>query len=171
VGSGSSPSPTTTFTSFPTPECCECAAAPASQPVCLQLMWKWVFPPLLCSFLPLLLLQTFLLLVARRVPPLLPSPAQLVYLQFWEGPLPPSSAFRAPHPHCYVSSLFLLLITQFLFFSLGGGWSVQGAMLIWPRVVCGSTTYCLAHLVVCVFPSWLGTDVWQWPGGPPGFSI
>jgi hypothetical protein len=36
--------------------------------------------------------------------------------------------------------LFLLLITQFLFFSLGGGQSVQGAMLLWPRLVCGGTT-------------------------------
>jgi hypothetical protein len=44
-------------------------------------------------------------------------------------------------------------------FSLGGGWSVQGAMLIWPRVVSGSTAYCLAHFVVCVFPSHLGTSM------------
>jgi hypothetical protein len=33
----------------------------------------------------------------------------------------PPLAFRAPHPLCSVSLLFLLLITQFLFFSLGGG--------------------------------------------------
>jgi hypothetical protein len=85
--------------------------------------------------------------------------------------LPPSSVLRAPHPLCYVSLLFLLLITQFLFFSLDGGWSVQGAMLIWPRVVCGSTACHLAHLVVHVFPSLLGTGVWQWHGSPPGFSI
>jgi hypothetical protein len=32
-------------------------------------------------------------------------------------------------------------------FSLGRGWSFQGAMLIWPRVVCGSTVYCLAYFV------------------------
>jgi hypothetical protein len=57
---------------------------------------------------------------------------------------------------CYVSCL-LLLIIQFLFFSLGGGRSVQGAMLICPRIVCGSTTCCLAHLVVHIFPSRLGT--------------
>jgi hypothetical protein len=31
--------------------------------------------------------------------------------------LPPSLALRAPHPLCNVSLLFLLLITQFLFFS------------------------------------------------------
>jgi hypothetical protein len=35
-------------------------------------------------------------------------------------------------------------------FSLDGGQSVQGAMLIWPRVVSGSTVCCLAHLVVCI---------------------
>jgi hypothetical protein len=43
-------------------------------------------------------------------------------------------------------------------------------MLIWPRIVCGSTTYGLAHLVVCVFPSHLGAGIWQWHGSPPGFS-
>jgi hypothetical protein len=33
-------------------------------------------------------------------------------------------------------------------------------MLIWPRIVCGSTVYCLAHLVVHVFPSHLGSAIW-----------
>jgi hypothetical protein len=37
----------------------------------------------------------------------------------------------------------------FSLFSLGGVWSVQGAMLTWPRVVCGSTTFRLGHLMVC----------------------
>jgi hypothetical protein len=78
-------------------------------------------------------------------------------------PLPPLT-FRAPHSLCYVSLLFLLIITQFLFFSLGGGRSVQGAMLIWPRVVCWSTVYHLAHLVICVFSSRLGAGMWRWPG-------
>jgi hypothetical protein len=55
-----------------------------------------------------------------------------------------------------MSLLLLLLVTQFLFFSLGGGRSVRGAMLIWLRVVCGSTTYRLAHLTVHAFPSCLG---------------
>jgi hypothetical protein len=50
-----------------------------------------------------------------------------------------SLALRAPHPLSHVSLLFLLLISQFLFFSLGGGRSFQGAMLLWPRLVCGST--------------------------------
>jgi hypothetical protein len=56
----------------------------------------------------------------------------LLQLACCEGfPLFPSSALREPHPLCYVSFLFLLLIIQFFFlFSLGGGQSAQGAMLI-----------------------------------------
>jgi hypothetical protein len=57
--------------------------------------------------------------------------------------------------------LLLLLIIQFSFpFSLGRGQSVLGAMLIWPRIVCGSTAYHFAHLVVCVFPA-----VWELVSG------
>jgi hypothetical protein len=128
--------------------------------------------PLSCGvFFPPLLLQAFPLLIAGCVLLLLPTLAQLVYLQFCEGfPLPHSLVLRVPHPLCCVSFLLLLLITQFLFFSLGGGRSVQGAMLIWPRVVCGSTAYRLAHLVR-VFPSCLGTGIWWQRGGPPGFSV
>jgi hypothetical protein len=54
-------------------------------------------------------------------------------------PFPQSSALSVPHPLSCMSYLFLLLITQFLFFSPGGGLSVQGAMLLWPRHICGST--------------------------------
>jgi hypothetical protein len=68
-------------------------------------------------------------------------------------------ALRVPCPLCYVSFLLLLLIIQFLFFSLGGNRSDQGVMLIWSRVVCGSNVYCLAHLVVHIFPSLLGAGV------------
>jgi hypothetical protein len=46
--------------------------------------------------------------------------------------------------HCLFSLVF------FSFFSQGGGQSVQEAVLIWPRAVCGSTVCHLAHLVVCV---------------------
>jgi hypothetical protein len=79
---------------------------------------------------------------------------QLVYLQFCEGvPLSHSLDLKAPWPLCYIFfSLFQLLVYYsdfFSFFSLDGGQSVQGAMLIWPRIVCGSTTCHLAHLVVC----------------------
>jgi hypothetical protein len=78
----------------------------------------------------------------------------LVYLQFHGGlPLPPFSAQGAPPSLLHVLFFLLLFIIQFVFFSLfslGGGQSVQGAMLIWPRVVCGSTACCLAHLLICI---------------------
>jgi hypothetical protein len=86
-------------------------------------------------------------------------------------PLPTPSALRVPHLLCYMSFLLLLLIIQF-FFSFFPGWggqSVLGTVLIWPRVVCGSTACCLAHLLVWVFPSHLGAAVWH--GSPPGFSV
>jgi hypothetical protein len=82
--------------------------------------------------------------------------SQLVYLQFCEGvPLPHSAMLRVPPPQFATVFFFsfsaacLLFRLFFSLFSLGGGQSVQGAMLIWPRVVCGSTMCCLAHLVVC----------------------
>jgi hypothetical protein len=58
----------------------------------------------------------------------------------------------------------------FPLFSLGGCQSVQGAMLIWPTVVCESTACHFTHLVVCVFPSGLGAGIWQCRS-PPGFSV
>jgi hypothetical protein len=97
----------------------------------------------------------------------------LLQLACCEGfPLSPSSALRVPHPLWYVPFFCYCLLFRFFFlFSLGGGQSFQGAMLIWLRVVCGSTIYHLAHLVVCIFPSHLGAAVWRWHGSPPGFFV
>jgi hypothetical protein len=76
--------------------------------------------PLSCVvFLLLPLSQAFPLLVAGHTPPLLPSlarPNLFIYSSWRDSPLRPSSVLRAPHPLCYVSLLFLMLITQFLFF-------------------------------------------------------
>jgi hypothetical protein len=96
----------------------------------------------------------------------------LVYLQLHEElPLPPFGAQGAPPSLLRVFFVVIAYYSVFFLFYLGGGQSVQGAMLIWPRVVCGSTVCCLAHLVVCVFPSRLGAGVWWWHGSPPGFSV
>jgi hypothetical protein len=66
--------------------------------------------------------------------PLRPSLACL-FTVLWGIPLPSSSVLRVPHPLCNVSLLFLLLITQFLFFpwvgiglSRGLCWSGQGCL-------------------------------------------
>jgi hypothetical protein len=89
-------------------------------------------------------------------------------------PLPPLFGTQGTPP--FLLHVFFVVIAYysgffFSLFSLGGGQSVQGAMLIWPRVVCGSTMYHLAYLVVHVFPSCLGTGVWWQHGSPPGFSV
>jgi hypothetical protein len=83
----------------------------------------------------------------------------------------PPLALRAPCPLCYM--FFCCYCLLFIFFSFFPGWGsfCKGATLIWPRVVCGNTMWCLADLVVCVFPSPLGTAVWWWLRTPPGFSI
>jgi hypothetical protein len=83
---------------------------------------RWVFPLLLWSFPPSATLTSFPApgWWVHAPTPTFFSQARLVYLQFREGFPSPPSALRAPHPLCYVSLLFLLLIIQFLFFPLVG---------------------------------------------------
>jgi hypothetical protein len=129
------------------------------------------FSPLSCVFLPPPFLQAFPLLVAGCAPPLPPSPARpglFIYSSGRDSSSPLFSAQGAP-PSLLRVFIFLIVYYSVSLFSLGGGRSVQGAMLIWPWVFFGSTAYRLSHLV-CIFPSPLGMGVW-WPGGPPGFSV
>jgi hypothetical protein len=95
--------------------------------------------PLSCGvFLPPPLLQAFPLLVAEWCHcSCLLWPACLFTVPWGIAP-PPSWVLRTPCPLCYMSFL-LLFIIHVLFCPWVGGQSVQGAMLIWPRVVCGST--------------------------------
>jgi hypothetical protein len=77
----------------------------------------------------------------------------LVYLEFvWGSAPPPLSRAQDALPSLlrvlFFSAACLLFSLVFSLFSLGGGQSVQGSMQIWPRVFCGSTMCCLAHLVV-----------------------
>jgi hypothetical protein len=130
--------------------------------------------PLSCGvFLLPPLLQAFPLLVAGRVPLLLPSQAGLlIYNSVRDFPFPSSSTLLcAPPPLLCVFFVVIAYYPVFFLFSLGGGRSVQGAMLIWRRIVCGSTECHLTHLVVRVFPSHLGTGLWWRCGRPLGFSV
>jgi hypothetical protein len=90
---------------------------------------KWVFPPLLWSFIPSTTLTSFPApgCWARDPTPARASPARPSLFIYSSGKYSPPrpSALSAPYPLCHVSVLFLLLITQFFFFSLGGGRSVQ----------------------------------------------
>jgi hypothetical protein len=110
--------------------------------------------PLSCGvFLPPPLLQTFLLLVAGRVPPLLLSLAALFIYSSMRDCLSPL-LWHSGHPALFPTCLFVVVYYSFFSrFSLGGCRSVQGAMLIWPRVVCRIAACHLAHLVVCFTPA------------------
>jgi hypothetical protein len=117
-----------------------------------SLSWGVFFPP------PLL--QAFLLLVAGCVPQPLPSPAGLLW-----GISPPPHLRSSGCPTLFATCLFCcycLLLRFFFLFSLGGGQTVQGAMLIWPRVVCGSTECHLADLV-----SASSQAIWELLSGGP----
>jgi hypothetical protein len=110
--------------------------------------------PFSCGvFLPPPLLQAFTLLVPGWVPPLLlPSPAGLfIYNSMRDFFSPPlrQSGCPALFAMCFFFFFQLLVYYSVCFFPMGGSQSVQGAMLIWPRFVCGSNTCCLAHMVVC----------------------
>jgi hypothetical protein len=134
---------------------------------------RWVFPSLLWSFPPSATLTSFPTPCCwvHAPTPAGASPARpglLIYSSGRDSP-PPFSTRGAP-PSLLCVLIVLIAYYSVSLFSPGGGQSVQEAMLIWPRVVCGSTVYNLAHLV-CVFPSRLGMGDWQQPGGPPGFSV
>jgi hypothetical protein len=77
-------------------------------------------------------------------------------------PFPQSSALSAPHPLSCVSLLFLLLITQFLFFPRVGGPSVQG--------LCSLAQACLweYHGTMKLTLSASSQAVWARATGGPG---
>jgi hypothetical protein len=149
--------------------CC----SPAGRRVCLQVTWEVVLPRSPVEFSSFChshkLSCSRLLGALPRSHQSLSDQARLIYLQFPEG-FPSSSLRSSGCPTLFAMCLYsYCLLISFSFFPGWGGRSVHGAMLIWPRVVCGSTTYHLAH-VVCMFPSHLHMGVCR-PQGPPGFSI
>jgi hypothetical protein len=122
---------------------------------------KWVIPPLLWSFPPTAAFTSFPApdCWVLTTTPTLSGQAWLVYLQFCEGFSSPSFGAQGAPPSLLRVFIVLIAYYSVSLFSMGGGESVQGAMLIWPRVVCGSTAYHLAHFVVHVFPSHLGAGI------------
>jgi hypothetical protein len=101
---------------------------------------KWVFPPLLWSFPPSATLTSFpapgcLACVPAPARAFLACPACL-FTVLGRVPFPQSSALNAPHPLSCVFYLFLLLITQFLFFprvevSLSRGYAALAQACLW----------------------------------------
>jgi hypothetical protein len=118
--------PTAAFTSFPTPDCWVCAAAPAGWHVCLQLTWEVGLPPSPVEFSSPRHSQAFPLLVAECSRPLRPGPACLFTVP-GPIPLPTSSISGCPtlFASCFYCSYCLLLSSLF---SPGGDQSVQGSL-------------------------------------------
>jgi hypothetical protein len=103
-----------------------------------------------------------------------PFPAGLfIYSSVRDSPPPFSAQGALPSLLRVFCCCCLIFSLVFSLFSLGWGQSVQRAMLICPRVVCGSTVWHLAHLVVCFFragrswrlaawePSWFLRLTWS----------
>jgi hypothetical protein len=133
---------------------------------------KWVFPLSCGVFLPPPLLQAFPLLVGGHAPaPARASPARpgLFIYSSGKDSLPP--LFRAHDAPPSLPCVFIVFIAYYSVSLYSPVWRsvCLGAMLIWPRIVCGSTTYHWAHLVH-IFPSCLGMSDWP-PGGPSCFSL
>jgi hypothetical protein len=107
--------PTATFTSFSTPDCWAVLLLLPAAVFVYSSHGRWVFPLLLWSFPPSATLTSFPTLGCWAQAPAPNSPACL-----FTGPgrvsFPQSSALNAPLPLSHMSLLFLLVITQFLFF-------------------------------------------------------
>jgi hypothetical protein len=89
-----------------------------------------------------LLSQAFPLLVAGRAPRscqrLSGPPGLFIYSPGKDSLLPIFSAQGAPSSFQCVLTVLITYYSVSLFFFPGGGQSVQGAMLLWPRLVCGA---------------------------------
>jgi hypothetical protein len=137
--------PTTTFTSFPTPDYWFVLLLLPAAMFVYSSRGKWVFSSLLCSFPPSATLTSFPApgCWARTLLPLEPlQPTRLVYLQSGKDSLPPFFGVHCTPPSFPRVIIVLIAYYSVPLFSPGGVQSVQGAMLIWPRLVCQSTMYC-----------------------------
>jgi hypothetical protein len=141
---------------------------PHSCGVYLQFTWEVGLPPLLWSFPPTAAFRSFPTPCCWVCATALAFSSRFVVRDF---PFPLFCTQGTPPSLLHVFLVVIVCYSGFFFFffPLVGGQSVQGAMLIWPRVVCVSPVSRLAHLVVCIFPSHLGAAVWH--RKPPGFSI
>jgi hypothetical protein len=132
---------TATFTSFPAPAYWAVLLLLPAAMFVFSSHGKWVFPPLLWSFPPSATLTSipapdcWLLGAHHRSRQSLS--AGLACLFTVPGRIPfPQSSLRAPHPLSRMSLLFLLLISQFLFFPrwrsvCPGGYAALAQTCLW----------------------------------------
>jgi hypothetical protein len=126
----------------------------------------WVFPHLLWSFRPTATFRSF------TTPGGWACAASPAFSSLRDFPSPPLQC--SWRPALFAMCLFCCYCLLFsFFFSFFPGWGsvCPGAYADLAWGCCGSTACCLAHLVVRVFPSHLGTAVWRQHRSPPGFSV
>jgi hypothetical protein len=135
--------PTTTFTCFPAPDYWVVLLLVPAAMFVYSSRGKWVFPPLLWSFPPSATLTSFPTpgCWVHAPAPTRASPARPGLFIYSPGKdsLPPIFSPQGAPPS--FSCVFIVLIAYYSvsLFSPAGGQTVQGAMLLWPRLVCGST--------------------------------
>jgi hypothetical protein len=140
--------------------------APPFSGVCvyLRLTWEVGLPPSPVEFSSLhhfyKLCRSWLLCVCRCS--CLLSPGLFIYSSVRDSP---TLFFGAQCTPPSLLRVFIVLVAYYSVSLFFPGWvSVcPGGILIWHRVVCGSTAYRLAHLVVHVFLSRLGASIWWRP--------
>jgi hypothetical protein len=155
--------PTATFISFPAPDYWTVLLLLPAAMFVYSSRGKCVFPPLLWNFPPSSTLTSFPTPGFWARPcscQSLSCPPSLFIYSSGKGSLPPIFGAQSALP--FFPRVFIVLIAYYSvsLFSPGGGWSVQGAMLLWPRLVCGSTA--VPHLpkpsghgrLVAQGPSW-----------------
>jgi hypothetical protein len=106
---------TTTFTSFSAPDYWAVLLLLPATVFVYSSHGRWVFPPLLWSFPPSATLTSFPTPGCWAHAPTLSGLACL-FIVTGRIPFPQSSVLSVLHPLSHMSLLFLLLITQFLFF-------------------------------------------------------
>jgi hypothetical protein len=138
VGGGSSPLSSEVFFPLPLSEsflllltgqcCCSC------QPPCLFTVHVGSGSSLLSQASPLLVAEC----VPRSRQRLSGPPGLFIYSPRKDS-LPPVFSAQGTPPSFQRVLTILIAYYSVSFFSPGGGQSVQGAMLLWPRLVCGAT--------------------------------
>jgi hypothetical protein len=158
--------PTATFTSFPAPDYWAVLLLLPATMFIYSLRGNWVFPPLLWSFPPSATLTSFPALCCWACTPApagaFPALPTCLFTVLGRIPFPQSLALRVPHPLSHVSLLFLLLISQFLFFprvevSLSRGIAALAQGCLWEY-----------HGTVKLTLSVSSQAVWAWVTGGPG---
>jgi hypothetical protein len=170
--------PTTTFTSFPAPDYCVVLLLLPATLFVYSSCGKWVFPPLLWSFPPSATLISFPTPGCWANPfssqSLSGLPSLFIYSP-GKDYLPPIFGAQCAPPSFLCVFIALIAYYSVYLFSPGGGLSVQGAILLRPRLVCGSFAVLRSSLGLCLpkpsgrrqlaarGPSWFLCLTWSLP--------